>query len=107
MEVGTAPVKFKKLGRKRNFRQGGASTAVEGESKDDGAKMVMNAKDEKRKDAKMETEINAILGPNGEERRSGVCKWWHQKKKFGFVILNDSGDEAFCHYTQVPSLVSS
>jgi len=46
-------------------------------------------------------DFKVITGPNGEERRSGTLKWWHSKRRFGFVIVNDSGEEAFVHYTQI------
>lgn len=32
--------------------------------------------------------------------QTGKCKWWSEKKGFGF-ITGDDGKEVFCHYTGI------
>jgi len=42
-----------------------------------------------------------VAGSNGEQRRKAVCKFWHKKKKFGFVVLQDTEEEVYVHKTQI------
>lgn len=33
----------------------------------------------------------------------GFCKWFDQKRGYGFLIDNDTGEEYFCHYSSIIS----
>lgn len=42
-----------------------------------------------------------VQGSDQKDRQHAKCKWWNSDRKFGFVTLDDTGLDAFVHYTHI------